>query len=156
MRNRLVQTLIVSLVVSSPGLNVAADNKEPGPKEGAKSRHFEFTYATTVKGLPPGKTARIWIPVPSSSSVQKVTMDKDSINLPGYQIGEEKQYGNRILYVEARADDKGQIALRVSYNIKRFEVKTKDAPFLKPSTRDKIARLLEPDEKVPLVGKPLT
>ena len=85
------QSVIVALLASFSGLNVTADDKGPAPKDGAKSRHFEFTYATTVKGLPPGKLARIWIPVAVSSSVQKVTIDKDSINLPGHKIGQEKQ-----------------------------------------------------------------
>jgi hypothetical protein len=132
----------------------AAD--EPVAQEKAKSRHFEFTYAATVKGLPVGKTARIWIPVPSSSSTQKVSMDKDSIQLPGYKIEQEKLYGNHILYVEAKADDKGQIPLHVTYKVKRFEVRTKGAPRFKPAAGEKIARLLEPDEKVPVAGKPLT
>jgi len=152
----LSQILSVGLLTSFSGMNVAADDKEPAQKEGTTNRHFEFTYATTVKGLPPGKMARIWIPVATSSSVQKVTMDKDSINLPGYKIGQEKQYGNQILYVEAKADDKGQIPLQVTYDVKRYEVKTKGSPSLKPAAGEKIARLLEPDDKVPLVGKPLT
>src|SRR5262249_31283501 len=134
--------------------SLAAD--EPVAQEKAKSRHFEFTFAATVKGLPPGKAARIWIPVPSSSSTQKVTMDKDYIQLPGYKIGQERLYGNRILYVEAKADDKGQIPLRVTYKVKRFEVKTKGAPWFKPAASERIARLLEPDEKVPVAGKPLS
>jgi transglutaminase-like putative cysteine protease len=132
--------------------NVAAEDNKPV----ANSRSFEFTYATTVKGLPSGKTARIWIPVPSTSSVQTVTMVKDATRLPEYKIGQEKLYGNRILYVEAKADDKGQIPLQITYKVKRLEVKTNGGASYKPSASEKIARLLEPDEKVPIAGKPLT
>jgi transglutaminase-like putative cysteine protease len=130
---------------------IVADEKQP-----VKSRTFEFTYATTVKGLPPGKQARIWLPVPSTSNVQTVTMIKDATHLPEHKIGQEKQYGNRILYLEAKANDKGQIPLQVTYKVKRIEVKTKDGQSFKPSINEKIARLLQPDEKVPVTGKPLT
>ena len=131
--------------------SVQGEDKE---QAGVKSRHFEFTYAAVVKGLPPGKAARIWVPVPPSSSVQKVTMEKESINLPGYKIGQEKLYGNRILYVEAKADAKGQIPLKISYQVQRYEVKTKGTALYKPAPEERITRLLEPDAKVPLVGKP--
>jgi transglutaminase-like putative cysteine protease len=151
MNKWLARTLVAGLLASSLALVATADDGDA-----AKSRHFKFTYATTVKGLPSGKVARIWVPVAPSSSAQEVTLDKDSINLPGYKIGQEKQYGNRILYVEAKADDKGEIPLSVTYDVKRMEVKSKDASLYRPSSSDKISRLLQPDEKVPLVGKPLT
>ncbi len=158
MGKELTLTLVVGLLVASSVRDVAGD-ENPGTStkfDVKKYRPFEFTYATTVKGLPPGKLARIWVPVATSSSSQEVTMDKDSINLPNYQIGQEELYGNRILYVEAKANDNGQIPLQITYKVKRFEVKTKGAALFKPSADEKIPRLLEPDEKVPLVGKPLT
>lgn len=143
-------TLGAGLLLCSTKSGIADDKDAP------KSRSFEFTYAATVKGLAPGKTARIWAPVPPTSDAQTVTIEKDSIKPAGYKIGQEKLYGNRILYAEAKANDKGEIPLQVTYKIKRNEVKTKGSSSFKPSASEKIARLLEPDEKVPLVGKPLT
>src|SRR5437660_22847 len=38
------------------------------------SRTYRFTYAATVKGLAPGKTARVWIPLAQSGPAQDVTI----------------------------------------------------------------------------------
>ena len=60
-----------------------------------KSRTFLFTYGGTVNSLKPGEEAKIWLPVPVSTSEQKVAIEKKE--LPGKdQIGKESQYGNSL------------------------------------------------------------
>jgi uncharacterized protein (TIGR03000 family) len=49
--------------------------KNPDDEAAApRSREFLFTYAATVTGLKPGQVARVWVPVPPSTDVQRVRM----------------------------------------------------------------------------------
>ena len=118
-----------------------------------KSRDFRFTYEATVKGLRKGQTARIWLPVPSSSKEQKVKMLEQRLPAKA-QIGKESKYDNEILYLEAKADDDGKIRLAVTYRVRRKEVKVD----FKAKAQDKedLDLFLKPDAKVPVGGKPLT
>jgi uncharacterized protein (TIGR03000 family) len=121
-------------------------------KTKTRSRTFFFTYGATVTGLPPGKVARIWLPVPTSSEDQDVQIvDK---HLPAaMQIGKEAEYGNRILYVEAPAGPDGKIPLRVTYRVERHEVKGSGKKLKVPA--DELVKFLQPDARVPISGKPL-
>ncbi|MFL5244989.1 MAG: transglutaminase-like domain-containing protein [Gemmataceae bacterium] len=117
-----------------------------------KSRTFQFTYAATVTGLPAGKTARIWIPVPQTTDDQQVELV--SKDLPAQsKIAKESKFGNKILYLEAPADKDGTLPLKVTFLIKRFEVIGKKKKPLDDS--DRLAMYLQPDSKVPIDGKPL-
>jgi uncharacterized protein (TIGR03000 family) len=136
--------------------NTARPPDDTAEKEKPRSRTFLFTYAVTVTDLPPGKVARIWVPIPPSTPEQEVTME--SKDLPGEgKIGHDKLYGNKILYVEAKADKDGKVPLRITYKVTRREVKTAGgAKVFKPAEREElIERFLEPDAKVPITGKPL-
>jgi transglutaminase-like putative cysteine protease len=119
---------------------------EPGEK---KSRTFEFTYAGTVTGLEEGKTARVWLPAPPSNDEQAVkTIAK---KLPATsQIGRDEVYGNDILFFEAPANKDGEIPFSITYRVTRKEVAIGEKDEGGP-----IDRLLKPDAKVPLEGKPL-
>jgi transglutaminase-like putative cysteine protease len=131
---------------------------EAAAPDGAKSRTFLFTYNATVKDLPPDKTARVWIPLAQSSPEQDVQVV--SIDVPAAvkaSTGTDKQYSNKILYVEAKADKKGEVPVQVVFRVIRREVQTPgaDKPPLPPGPADKIARFLEADARVPIGGKPL-
>jgi hypothetical protein len=116
----------------------------------ANSRTFLFTYQANVTGLEPGQTARIWLPVPPADEDQDVTIkDKPA----GARIGTETKYGNRILYLEAKANDRGEIPVSVTYQVKRREVQA-DLNGMKDM--GDVDLFLKPDSKVPLGGKPLT
>ncbi len=143
------------LVVSVPLLAAAGSADEPktsaaaGP---ARSRTFQFTYAAKVTGLPPGKVARVWLPVPPSNEDQEVKILAKELPAEGHP-GRDRQYGNRILYVEAKAGKDGTVPLSVTYQVTRREVK---GDRLSPQTEpDLLARFLQPDAKVPVGGKPL-
>ncbi len=127
-----------------------AKEKAPAPKE-AKNRTFQFTYAATVTGLEPEQKARVWIPVPPSNDDQTVKIVDDKGVPKGFKIGNDKEYGNQVLYVEAAANKDGKIPLSITYQVTRNEVKgakmdDEGAP---------IQRFLQADKLVPLKGKPL-
>ncbi len=128
------------------------------PKVGVlgKSREFLFTYAGAVKDLKPGDEARIWLPVARSSVEQEVEIVSKKLPANG-SFHDEKQYGNRALYFQARAEADGKIPFEIVYRVGRKEVKTdiKANLTLTPRPMDKISRFLEPDRLVPIRGKPL-
>jgi transglutaminase-like putative cysteine protease len=125
---------------------VSAKSGEP------RQRTFSFTYAGTVTGLPSGKTARIWLPVPPSNEDQdaKITSKK----LPAKeQINREAKFANEILYVEARADAKGEIPFSVTYRVTRRELR--GDPGKHAEDNPKLEDFLKPDARVPVGGKTL-
>jgi uncharacterized protein (TIGR03000 family) len=122
--------------------------EEASKAEGPKTRTFDFTYAATVTGLPAGKTARIWLPVPSSGDDQDVTI----LTKPDGKIEREAQYGNQVFYTEAKAAEDGTATVALTYRVTRREVRG-ERPVTENEAR--IARYLEPDAKVPVGGKPL-
>jgi uncharacterized protein (TIGR03000 family) len=127
--------------------------KKEEPQAGqAKSRTFLFTYSATVTGLPEGKTARIWLPVPSAGPDQDVTIESTDDLPKGFKISDDKKTNNRYLFVEAKANADGQVPLAIPYKITRREVKgrSKDT-----TTAQQIARFLQADAMVPIAGKPV-
>jgi transglutaminase-like putative cysteine protease len=69
-------------------------------------------------------------------------------------LTKEKFYGNRLYYLEAKADADGKIPLSMAFKVTRKEVHSLTA---KDSGEDaaKIGRFLQPDKLVPIDGKPL-
>lgn len=132
--------LVPALLVSSQAETKAAE----------KSREFLFTYQATVTGLQPGQNARIWLPVPPSNDEQEVRVHKQDLRGTPRQ-GTEPKYGNKILYVEAKADSNGKIPLAITYNVKRHEVK---ADLKGMGDMKDFELFLKPDAKVPIGGKP--
>ena len=126
---------------------ITAADREPPPK----TRTFEFTYAATVTGLKPDQTARIWLPIPPDNDEQKieiVTPLKDA------KVTTEKFYGNKVYYLEAKADADGKIPLKMAFKVTRLELRSLSSKDVKDDA-DRLARYLQPDKLVPLEGKPL-
>jgi transglutaminase-like putative cysteine protease len=136
-------------VATMPGAEPAAT----APKSGeTRTRSFIFAYSISIDGLPAGKVARVWLPVPPSNEDQEVTPVFTDLPAKG-RVSREPQYGNQILYVEAKATGQGSIPLTLLYRVKRRELK---ADYDKQGDdMEKIARFLQPDAKVPVGGKPL-
>jgi transglutaminase-like putative cysteine protease len=112
-------------------------------------RAFTFTYAAEVSGLPPGKTVRIWTPVPPSTDEQ--TIEVLERRAPGRsRLTRDPEYGNGIWYVEAPVDATGSIRLVARYRVVRRAVTPEIA------VGGNTARLLQPDRFVPVGGKRLT
>jgi uncharacterized protein (TIGR03000 family) len=130
-------------------------NPNPNPNKiplKAKSREFFFTYSGVVTDLKPGETARIWLPMPRNSLEQSVELVKQE--LPGKStVSTEAKHGNRILYCEAKADDKGMIPFSVTYRVLRFEV-LQDS-FSHTVSQQEASQYLQGDKLVPVGGKGL-
>lgn len=114
-----------------------------------KGREFLFTYQATVTGLRPGQTARVWLPVPPSNEDQDARIVREDLPAQGH-VATEPEYGNRILYVEAKANDEGKVPLSVTYRVRRHEVGEECAG------DEDLERFLRPDALVPVGGKPRT
>lgn len=115
-----------------------------------KTRDFLFTYSATVTGLAPGTTVRVWLPVPSSSEDQEVSIVKRDLPAED-KIEKDAKYGNQILFVEAKADADGKVPLSVTYRVKRREVRFDP----KAMNAEAAELFLKPDAKVPIGGKSL-
>jgi hypothetical protein len=143
---RLTRPLLLAVLLLCAASRLAA-------AEAPKTRTFQFTCAGTVADLKPGQTARVWLPVPPSNDDQDVTIIAQDTPAVA-KIGREALYGNRVLFFETLADAEGQVAFKVVYKVTRREVK---GPSSKQLTEDMalLERLLKPDAKVPIAGKPL-
>jgi transglutaminase-like putative cysteine protease len=141
-----------AILLAGLGLTALAADDRPTKQTAPARREFLFTYAATVTGLEPGQVARIWLPVPPNNEEQSITIVKESLPAPG-RAETEPKYGNRILYVEARAGRDGSVPVAVTYKVNRKEV-TADLQGKAPLTED-LAAWLRPDAKVPVDGKPL-
>jgi uncharacterized protein (TIGR03000 family) len=142
----------VKLDLSTAVAARSSGNPAAAPTAGApKSREFLFTYKTTVTGLEPGKSARIWLPVAATNEDQQVTLVKQEAPATG-QINREPKYGNQIYFVEAMANQDGTVNVALTFRVKRLEVKG-DA--LSKVEQKEIELFLKPDAKVPIGGKPL-
>lgn len=85
------------------------------------SRTFEFTYGAVLTDIAPGKKVRVWIPQASSNHDQDVKLV--STQLPGpMQQTVESKFGNKVIYFEATADEKGEVPLEAVYRVTRREL----------------------------------
>jgi transglutaminase-like putative cysteine protease len=127
----------------------------PAVKEAAsdepKSRAFQFTYSATITDVPAGKTVRIWVPIAPSTEDQNVEIVSKDLPVEG-KIAKEEKYGNQILYLEAKPGADGTIPLKITYRVKRREVR---GPDKSKDEQTKLAMYLKPDALVPIDGKPL-
>jgi transglutaminase-like putative cysteine protease len=139
---------LLAMLLLAPASELAAFQKAA-----PKSRTFLFTYQTTIMGLPPDKTARIWLPVPPTTDEQQVKIEAKDVP-EGAKISREPRYGNEILYVEAKPTAAGSVSLSMTYHVTRKEVKG-ETP-LRTGDEKLLKRVLQPDAKVPIDGKPLT
>ena len=138
--------LALAIAVSGAGADEPAKTAKP------RSRTFLFTYAATVTDLEPGTKARVWLPIPPSTSEQDVKIESKELPAPG-KIGKEAEYGNEILYVEAVADKDGKIPLKIVYRVTRREVQGEKRELTEDEKQ--IARFLQADALVPIGGKSL-
>lgn len=113
------------------------------------SRAFTFTYEAEITGLPAGRTARVWVPVPPTDAEQ--TVEVLERKAPGTsRLTREPEYGNTIWYVEAAPDADGTLKLSAKYQVTRRPAAAGKADV------PNVGRLLKPDKLVPTDGKPLT
>lgn len=83
-------------------------------------RRFRFVYEVTLRDLPPGAPARVWVPLAQNTPEQCVEIEAIRVPRP-HRLTTEPRFDNRLLYFEAPADRSGEIPVRVVYRIERFE-----------------------------------
>ena len=121
-----------------------------------KQRKFRFNYGATLTKLPAGKRVRIWLPVPQEDEYQQV--DRLTPLTPSVAtISADPTYGNKILYFEMLGPPSASVAFQTSYQITRSEVRNltanRNSPVILTDAQKKL--FLEPQQRVPLDGKPL-
>ena len=79
--------------------------------------HFEFHYEVTIPEMKePGK---MWLPMPQSDPFQKITLVSKETPVP-YQLIEEKEFGNSIIYLELLPEHSGK-KMKFTYDVERKE-----------------------------------
>ena len=88
---------------------------------GGKTRAFKFTYGAVLQNIKPGKRVKVWLPVAPTNHDQDVKLLQ--VDVGGeYQETLEKRYGNKLIFFEAVADDKGEVPIEAVYLVKRREL----------------------------------
>jgi uncharacterized protein (TIGR03000 family) len=130
--------------------NAEEAEKQAGADD-ARIRKFLFTYSAVVTDLPAGKASRIWLPMPPSNEDQDVEIVAKDLPADG-KIAREPKYGNRVMYLDAKAGADGTIPLKIVYRVKRKEV---HGPEKEKPDSVSVAMYLKADKLVPIDGKPL-
>ena len=95
--------------------------KKVTPADGPTSRTFRFTYGATLTELKPGAAVRVWLPVATNTFDQEASIV--SIELPGeHQQTTDSSHGNNLIYFEAKANEKGEVPMKVLYRVTRREI----------------------------------
>lgn len=140
------------LMVLAVPLLLRADAQVPAKP---KSRTFQFTYETTITGLKPHQEAKVWLPIPVSNDDQKVEIvSRNWPTATAFKMAREPQYGNEILFLDAKANAEGNIPVKLTYRVTRFEVKGERSRTMEEDA-EHLKRFLQADALVPIAGKPL-
>ncbi len=127
------------------------DPETTSPQISGQSRAVRLTYEVELENVPAGQTAKIWIPRIHDDPFQSVKIV--SVEIPGeLRSGQEEKYGNEYWYTEAQPDAKGQIQLKVVYDVDRQEVTPRNYVAVKPGEAE---TFLQENELVPIGGEPL-
>lgn len=121
-----------------------------------ESRHFTFHYAFTVKNLPAGKNARIWIPAAQSDPYQDVKVISAKGDLP-LKLTRESKLGNEMYFAETKSSSFPELHIDIEYDVTRRE-RVVLAPQASVSTAALSTKEreedLQPDALVPTTGLP--
>jgi rubredoxin len=115
-------------------------------------RKFRFTYAGTINKLPPGKTARVWLPMSQTAFGQTVKVEKIATSA-AHRVTREAKFGNAILYFEVAANAEGAIPFSIEYLVERQEL-TRARP--EPLAADDLEKHSEAPREAPPEGSFLT
>ncbi len=127
----------------------------------SKARSFQFTYEFVIRDVPAGtKRLRLWIPVASSDSNQRVTL-KQKQSPVVLRLTRDSEYGDRMLYGVIDHPTQAEYRFSLSYEVTRREFsKGGYQALLHPNSSDapqkapvELARYLEADQLVPVDGK---
>jgi transglutaminase-like putative cysteine protease len=162
MRHSWIQTGTVLLAILStqllirPGWSAEPSHPAAGDATAPKTRTFQFDFGATIHGLPQGGLVRVWLPVPPSNEHQRIEVLEQQ--LPGTaEKAIEPKYGNEILSFSARAPLSAKLEFRVSYLVRRKEVRGLSNTGRQPAelTNEELRLFLKPNSRVPIDGQPL-
>jgi len=136
--------LSAGFLLSFAGCGNSSADAEPASD--LKTDKFRFYYRVTINELEPGKKARVWLPIAQVSHAQEVELGE--IDVPGdHEIHEEEEYGNKVIYFEAIANDRGEIPVNVTYEVTRKELTAETGAKVVEAELDKY---LAPSRLVPV------
>jgi hypothetical protein len=81
------------------------------------SDQFEFTYRVKLPEIT--GQARLWLPLASSDTFQRVTVKEIQLPQPWRQL-EDPEHGNKVLFLQAGPADSGK-TVEIRYQVRRFE-----------------------------------
>ena len=146
-----IQTLFFCFLINIfCGVANADDLQEK--KRNLRSRRFEFTYEATIKDQQANSKVRVWLPVPQSSDFQSVKIKSKKLPTKG-AFKFDKEYGNKILFVEKITNSGDQLNFKIVYDVTRKEAVPQ--PDSEKQDFDMATSFLEANQRVPLTGKPV-
>jgi transglutaminase-like putative cysteine protease len=123
MKTILLITMAAFMVSASTSDTLAQQIVAPPFLKPAESRKFSIEYLGTISNVPPEtKLLRVWLPVPSDSTVQKISGLKFSGADQAPRLTAERKYHNRIAYFEIAKPANG-VTLSMSFTCERKETK---------------------------------
>jgi len=122
-----------------------------------ETRHFTFHYGFTVKDVPAGERARVWIPAAHSDEFQEVKVISAGGDR-GLKRTHESRFGNEMYYADISKAKQADLHFEVVYDVVRHERLTLGVarPHLAEvqiKDRDR-KEYLQPDKLVPVTGLP--
>jgi transglutaminase-like putative cysteine protease len=120
------------------------------PKDEA---NFRFTYRVEIpKPTKPFQKLQLWVPMASDNLEQKITAVKMTTPLH-YQITEEKQYGNKILFADLNPKTEFPAVVVIEYKVHRLGAKAHILDDFKDQEHWKTADYLGVNQKIPITGE---
>ncbi len=86
------------------------------------SRSFTFSYSVIIESTD-SKKLEMWIPLPSSNEVQTISNIKINTSDINYTIEEEKEFGNKYLYLLEEKGTNEPKDVSIAFEVKRNEHK---------------------------------
>lgn len=118
----------------------------------AKERSGEVELAVTIAAPDDSKDVRVWIPYPTSDTVQDISNVRIKGNFSQSGIYREKETGNLALYAEWTTPTKGR-AITLTYDATGRELIRKDFPTVEPAIPVDIQEYLKSTAFIPTDGK---
>jgi len=91
-----------------------------GCNSNIKSRNFNFNYIVELEPSN-GKKIELWLPVPQSNEVQKISNLYIDLQGLSYEIKDEKEHGNKYLYVFSNSGINISKTITMSFDVLRQE-----------------------------------
>ncbi len=152
---RITAIVILIICLTFVAFFVIPDHKLTKAGNDPSTRTFQFKYTLSLKNLPENsKRLDVWIPVPQSTNYQEIYNLQIFSQLP-YKITEESKYGNKILYINAEAEDINNTVIGLQFNIlrKRIDNAIESDIFSGLNDDHEFDKYLQANRLVPIDGK---